>query len=81
MLQPPAGAEIGEDVVVDGFINVRPRRRPWLQFYQHQKRLLEVVTPDLWVNQDGIATYAGRPMYIPGKGNITAKTLRDCPVK
>ena len=51
ILTPPAGANIGDPVLVEGF-----ERRPDAQL-NPKKKIFEAVAPDLKVNQDKAATY------------------------
>lgn len=46
-----------------------------------KKKIWETVAPDLKTNDNFVACYKGQPLYIPEKGQLKAKTLKDVPVK
>lgn len=75
ILQVPAGAEIGDRVVCEGYDGepddqLNPKKKIW-----------EQIQPDLNVSADGIPGYKGAAFTIVGKGVCTAPSMRNCMVK
>lgn len=56
-VEPPAGAEIGERVMVEGFDG-----EPATENQIIKKKMLDVIFPDLRTDGSGIATYKGIPL-------------------
>ncbi|KAK4881612.1 hypothetical protein RN001_004931 [Aquatica leii] len=75
VLIPPAGCIPGEPVHCTGYT-----RNPDL-IMPPKKKIFETVVPDLQTNDLLQACYKGVPFDVPGKGNIMAKTLKNCPIK
>lgn len=75
VLSPPPGCTPGDQVHCDGYTrNPDPVMNP-------KKKIFETVAPDLSTNGALQACYKGVPFAVPGKGNITTKSLKNCPVK
>lgn len=75
ILEPPPGVEIGERVNVQDYPGepdplLNPKKKIW-----------EQIQPDLRVNEEGLATYKGKPWIIEGKGMFKAATMRDSIIK
>ncbi|CAH2084658.1 unnamed protein product [Euphydryas editha] len=75
VLIPPNGAAPGDLVSCEGY-----PREPEAQM-NPKKKIFETCAPDLKTNHQGVACYKGSPLIIPGKGPITAPTLKDVQVK
>lgn len=56
-IEPPADAEIGERVMVDGFDG-----EPATENQVIKKKMLNAIFPDLSTNSEGIACYKGEPL-------------------
>lgn len=56
-VDPPAGAEVGERVFVEGF-----EGEPATENQVIKKKMLDAIFPDLKTNDDGVATYKGVPL-------------------
>lgn len=56
-VEPPAGAEIGERITVEGFDG-----EPATENQILKKKMLDAIFPDLQTNEDGIACYKGVPL-------------------
>lgn len=56
-VEPPADAEIGERVMVDGFAG-----EPATENQILKKKMLDVIFPDLSTDTNGVATYKGIPL-------------------
>ncbi|XP_063362978.1 aminoacyl tRNA synthase complex-interacting multifunctional protein 1 [Cydia amplana] len=75
VLIPPTGAVPGDLVSCEGY-----PREPEAQL-NPKKKIFETCAPDLKTNADKIACYKGTPLVVPGKGPVTAATLKDVHVK
>lgn len=75
ILEVPEGACIGDAVTCDGFVG-----EPDAQL-NPKKKIWEQIQPDLHVNPSGVATYKGGAFTIAGKGQCTAPTMVECPIK
>lgn len=56
-VEPPAGAAVGERILVEGF-----EGEPATENQVIKKKMLDAVFPDLATNTDGTATYRGLPL-------------------
>jgi methionine--tRNA ligase beta chain len=56
-VDPPEGAPVGERVMTEGFDG-----EPATENQVIKKKMLETIFPDLATNDDGVATYRGKPM-------------------
>lgn len=75
ILAPPPGSKPGDRVTCPGFTDppdaqLNPKKKIW-----------ETVQPELKVDANGRATYKGVGWLVDGKGEITAQTLRNVPIK
>jgi aminoacyl tRNA synthase complex-interacting multifunctional protein 1 len=75
ILEVPEGAVPGDRIVVDGYpgecdAQLNPKKKVW-----------EQVAPDLKTNDEGVATYKGASLTVPGKGVVKAQTLTNVQVK
>lgn len=75
VLLPPTGCTPGDVVECDGY-----KRQPD-PVMNPKKKIFETVAPDLHVNDQLQACYKGIAFAVPGKGNISSKTLKNVPVK
>ncbi|XP_063622028.1 aminoacyl tRNA synthase complex-interacting multifunctional protein 1 [Cydia splendana] len=75
VLIPPSGAVPGDLVSCEGY-----PREPEAQL-NPKKKIFETCAPDLKTNADKVACYKGTPLVVPGKGPVTAATLKDVHVK
>ncbi|XP_046978067.1 aminoacyl tRNA synthase complex-interacting multifunctional protein 1 [Vanessa cardui] len=75
VLIPPNGATPGDLVSCEGY-----PREPEAQL-NPKKKIFETCAPDLKTNDEGVACYKGTPLIVPGKGTITAPTLKGVHVK
>ncbi|XP_063534942.1 aminoacyl tRNA synthase complex-interacting multifunctional protein 1 [Cydia strobilella] len=75
VLIPPSGAVPGDLVSCEGY-----PREPEAQL-NPKKKIFETCAPDLKTNADKVACYKGTPLLVPGKGPVTAATLKDVHVK
>jgi aminoacyl tRNA synthase complex-interacting multifunctional protein 1 len=56
-VNPPEGSEIGERVMVEGF-----EGEPATENQVLKKKMLDAIFPDLKTNDEGLATYQGKPL-------------------
>jgi aminoacyl tRNA synthase complex-interacting multifunctional protein 1 len=56
-VNPPEGAKVGERVMVEGFDG-----EPATENQVIKKKMLDTIVPELSTNDDGVATYRGKPM-------------------
>lgn len=75
VLNAPVGSVPGDLVHCEGYA-----RAPDAQL-NPKKKIFEIVAPDLRTNDELIAVYKGAALYVPGKGPITAQTLKNVNVK
>lgn len=75
VLSPPPGAVPGDLVQCEGF-----NRNPDAVL-NPKKKIFETCAPDLLTNNNKEACYKNAPLFIPGKGKITAQTLAGVNVK
>lgn len=75
VLTPPLNVVPGDLVHCEGY-----NRNPDAQL-NPKKKIFETVAPDLLTNDQLVATYKGKPLYVPEKGQIKAATLKGVNVK
>ena len=76
LLEPPAGAQVGERVTVDGY--AAPDPDPVLKSKSAQK-VWPAVAPDLKADTGGLATYKGKQLKTSA-GPLKCASLTDCPI-
>jgi len=75
ILVVPEGSNPGDRVSCEGYpgepdAQLNPKKKIW-----------EQVAPDLKTDGNGIATFKGVPIVVPGKGNVKAPTLTNVQIK
>ncbi|XP_059057490.1 aminoacyl tRNA synthase complex-interacting multifunctional protein 1 [Achroia grisella] len=75
VLIPPSEAIPGDLVICEGY-----PREPEAQL-NPKKKIFETCAPDLKTNDDKVACYKDNPLIVPGKGAVTAPTLKSVSVK
>ena len=75
ILAPPAGAQPGDLVTVEGFV-----RRADAQL-NPKKKIFEQVAPELKTDGEKRATYRGVLWQVVGRGAVTAQTLANVNIK
>ncbi|XP_045393377.1 aminoacyl tRNA synthase complex-interacting multifunctional protein 1 [Lemur catta] len=75
ILAPPAGSVPGDRVTFDAFPGepdkeLNPKKKVW-----------EQIQPDLYTNEDRVATYKGAPFEVKGKGVCRAQTMANSGIK
>lgn len=73
-IDPPAGAQVGERIMVEGFDG-----EPATENQVLKKKMLDVIFPDLKTNSDGIATYKGVALTTQA-GPCRALDLPNAPI-
>lgn len=71
LLEPPANARPGDLVYCESYDRVP------VEGGRDKKRLYDPLAPDMNTNDQLIACYKGSYLYIPEKGNIIAKSLKN----
>nr|XP_018911397.1 PREDICTED: aminoacyl tRNA synthase complex-interacting multifunctional protein 1-like isoform X3 [Bemisia tabaci] len=71
VLEPPIGSRPGDRVTVAGYKGTAD------EVLNPKQKIFEKVSPDLRVNEDGVACYKGTPLEVLGKGFIKTETLRN----
>ncbi|CAH0384858.1 unnamed protein product [Bemisia tabaci] len=71
VLEPPIGSRPGDRVTVAGYNGTAD------EVLNPKLKIFEKVSPDLRVNEDGVACYKGTPLEVLGKGFIKTETLRN----
>lgn len=71
LLEPPPNAEPGDLVYCESY-----ERTP-VETGRDKKRLYDPLAPDMNTNDQLIACYKGSYLYIPDKGNIVSKSLKN----
>lgn len=74
VLEPPANAKPGDLVYCESY-----DRTP-TDGARDKKRLYDPLAPDMFTNDDLVASYKGSYLYVPEKGNITVKSLKNSPI-
>lgn len=73
LVEPPAGAKIGERIAVEGFNTAAD---PAPAVLNAKKKEFSLIKPSLKTNQDKVACYNGIPL-LSSAGPCTVKTLAD----
>lgn len=73
LLEPPANAQPGDLVYCESYDRVPAPARD-------KKKLYDSLEPDMVTNDQAIACYKGSYLYLPDKGNITTKSLKNTPI-
>lgn len=71
LLQPPANAKPGDLVYCESY-----ERAP-TEGGRDKKRLYDPLAPDMATNDQLVACYKGSYLYVPDKGNIVTKSLKN----
>ena len=74
-VDPPAGASIGERVMVDGY-----NGEPATENQVIKKKMLDAIFPDLKTDSDGVACYKGVPLTAGGGKCLAEGGLPDSQV-
>jgi len=76
VIEPPAGAQIGQNIAVEGFPGTADA------LLNPKKKIWEQVAPDLKINEDGVATYKGIPWKISNlDGLFKVSSLKSVIIK
>lgn len=73
LLEPPENAQPGDLVYCESYDRVPAAERD-------KKRLYDSLAPDMLTNDQSIACYKGSYLYLPDKGNIKTKSLKNAPI-
>lgn len=74
LLEAPANAQPGDLVYCESY-----DRTP-VEGGRDKKRLYDPLAPDMNTNEQLVACYKGSYLYIPEKGNIVTKSLKNAPI-
>lgn len=74
VLEPPKNAKPGDLVYCESY-----DRTP-AEGGRDKKRLYDSLAPDMLTNDQLIACYKGSYLYVPEKGNIVVKSLKNSPI-
>lgn len=74
LLEPPANARPGDLVYCENY-----ERTP-TEGGRDKKRLYDPLAPDMLTNDQLVACYKGSYLYIPDKGNIVTKSLKNATI-
>lgn len=74
-IEPPADAEIGERVMVDGFDG-----EPATENQVIKKKMLNAIFPDLSTDSNGVATYKGTPLSTSAGPCTAQNNMANSPV-
>ncbi|GBC00936.1 hypothetical protein RclHR1_04000017 [Rhizophagus clarus] len=72
LLDPPAGSEIGETVIFEGYGSVERDG----EILNPKNKIFEKVAENFKINEEGIATFKDIP-FKTSKGDVTVKTLKE----
>lgn len=76
VIEPPAGAQIGQNICVEGFPGTADA------LLNPKKKIWEQVAPDLKINEEGVATYKGIPWKISNlEGLFKVSSLKSVIIK
>uniref|UniRef100_T1IWR1 tRNA-binding domain-containing protein n=1 Tax=Strigamia maritima TaxID=126957 RepID=T1IWR1_STRMM len=75
ILIPPSAAVPGDRVICEEFLGDPDKE------LNPKKKIFEQVAPDLKTDEEKRATYKGKLLVIPGKGNIVAESLINVQIK
>ncbi|KAM8926037.1 LOW QUALITY PROTEIN: aminoacyl tRNA synthase complex-interacting multifunctional protein 1-like [Lycaon pictus] len=74
ILVPPTGSVPGDKIVSDAFPG-----EPYKEL--NPKKIWEQIQPDLYTNDECVATYKGAPFEVKGKGVCRAQTMTNSGIK
>lgn len=74
LLDPPKSANPGDLVYCESYERTIP------DGLRDKKKLYDPLAPEMLTNDQLIACYKGSYLYVPDKGNITTKTLKNSPI-
>lgn len=74
LLEPPANAKPGDLVYCENYERVPTEGG------RDKKRLYDQLAPDMFTNDQQIATYKGSYLYLPEKGNVVTKSLKNASI-
>lgn len=74
LLEPPPSARPGDLVYCESYDRVPTEGG------RDKKRLYDPIAPDMLTNDQSVACYKGSYLYVPEKGNIKAKSLKNAPI-
>lgn len=74
ILEPPSNSQPGDLVYCENYDRTPADARD-------KKRLLESLSPDMLTNDELIACYKGSYLYVPEKGNIITKSLKNATIQ
>lgn len=73
-IDPPESARIGDIVHCENY-----DRAP-VEIPRDKKKLFDPLADDLNTNEQSVVCYKGSYLFIPEKGNVTVKTLKNCSI-
>lgn len=73
LLEPPENAQPGDLVYCESYDRVPASERD-------KKKLYDSLAPDMITNDQKIACYKESYLYLPDKGNIVTKSLKNAPI-
>ncbi|XP_046314949.1 aminoacyl tRNA synthase complex-interacting multifunctional protein 1 isoform X1 [Marmota monax] len=75
ILDPPNGSVPGDRITFDPFPGEPDKE------LNPKKKIWEQIQPDLYTNDEGVATYKGAPFEVKGKGVCRAQTMTNSGIK
>lgn len=75
VLTPPEGANPGDLVYCENYERTIPDGA------RDKKKLYDSLAPDMITNDELVACYKGSYLYVPDKGNITTKSLKNASIQ
>jgi len=75
LIDPPPGAKAGDRVICKEYPG-----EPEQPFMNPKKKIWEAVKVDLKVDDHGVVRFKDAPLEVNGKGLLTSKSSRNCPV-
>ncbi|KAM8906420.1 aminoacyl tRNA synthase complex-interacting multifunctional protein 1 isoform 1-T1 [Lycaon pictus] len=75
ILAPPTGSVPGDKIVFDAFPGEPDKE------LNPKKKIWEQIQPDLYTNDECVATYKGAPFEVKGKGVCRAQTMTNSGIK
>lgn len=70
-LIPPSNAKPGDLVHCENFERI-PHKKP-----RYKRSIFDPLAPDMQINNELVACYRSNPLYIPKKGSIVTKSLKN----
>lgn len=74
LLEPPENAQPGDLVFCESYERVP------VENGRDKKKLYDPLATDMFTNDQLVACYKGSYLYVPEKGNITTKSLKNAPI-